>query len=164
MRKVFFSFHYKNDIFRANVVRNSWVRAGSPTAAGFEDRSMWEDAHTRNDRRLSRMIADALHGTSVTVVLIGEETCDRFWVEHEILRSFELRKGLLGVRIHGIRDLRTGRTSRKGPNPFEGLVGTDADGYEVALSDHVAVRDWVRDDGYANFSDWVEQAAQDAGR
>ena len=164
MRKVFFSFHYQNDIFRANVVRKSGVPAGSSWAAGFEDRSMWEEARTRNDRRLARMIADALHGTSVTVVLIGEETADRYWVGYEIVKSWELGKGILGIRIHGIRDMRTGRMSRAGPSPFDGLWVTDEDGTEVELSRHVRVYDWVGDCGRQNFADWVEQAAADAGR
>lgn len=164
MRKVFFSFHYQNDIFRANVVRNSGVRAGSSWAAGFEDRSMWEEAHTRSDRRLARMIADALHGTSVTVVLIGAQTADRFWVEHEITKSWERGSGLLGVRIHGIRCMRTGTQSRPGPNPFVGLRGRDIDGRVVQLSKVIDVHDWVRDDGYLHFADWVETAARQVGR
>ena len=35
-RRVFFSFHYKNDVWRANQVRNSWVTQGKE-AAGFID-------------------------------------------------------------------------------------------------------------------------------
>ena len=36
MRNVFFSFHYDNDVNRANVVRNSWVIRGNKDA-GFID-------------------------------------------------------------------------------------------------------------------------------
>lgn len=164
MRHVFFSFHYQNDIFRANVVRNAWVGWGGEEPAGYRDRSMWESARTRNDRRLEGLIAAALRGTSVTVVLIGEETADRYWVQHEIVESFELGKGLLGVRIHNIRDMRTGRGSLPGPDPFEGIVVEDDEGDEFDLSELVNVYDWVDDDGYNNFADWVEDAARDAGR
>jgi hypothetical protein len=40
-RRVFFSFHYERDIWRANVVRKSWVVAGSREAE-FIDASLWE--------------------------------------------------------------------------------------------------------------------------
>lgn len=164
MRNVFFSFYYANDIFRANVVRNSWVGKGGPEPAGFRDRSMWESARTRDKARLESMIDGALRGTSVTAVLIGAETASRFWVKHEIIASWEHGKGLLGVRIHGIRDKRTKMRSRRGPSPFKDLWVVDADGYDVELEDIVPTYDWVRDDGYANFADWVEEAAFDAGR
>ncbi|KKL85384.1 hypothetical protein LCGC14_1955320 [marine sediment metagenome] len=34
VRRVFFSFHYEGDIWRSNVVRNSWVTKDRETA-GF---------------------------------------------------------------------------------------------------------------------------------
>ena len=39
-RRVFFSFHYERDIWRANVVRNSWLTKDRE-AAGFFDASLW---------------------------------------------------------------------------------------------------------------------------
>lgn len=164
MRNVFFSFHYQNDIFRANVVRNAWIGAGGPEPAGYRDWSMWESARTRNDRRLAGMIADAMHGSSVAAVLIGEETAERDWILHEIEASWHLGKGLLGIYIHQVRDMRTGRGSPPGRNPFEGVYMEDAGGDEVHLAEVVDIYDWKDDDGFYNFGDWVEQAAQDAGR
>ena len=40
-RRVFFSFHYKNDINRSMTVRNSWVTQGKE-AAGFIDKADFE--------------------------------------------------------------------------------------------------------------------------
>lgn len=40
-RRAFFSFHYKNDVWRANQVRNSWVTQGKE-AAGFIDSAEFE--------------------------------------------------------------------------------------------------------------------------
>lgn len=164
MRHVFFSFHYQLDIFRANVVRNAWVSKGGSQPAGYKDRSMWESAQTRNDRRLARMIDAALHGTSVTVVLIGAETASRPWVDHEIIESWNRGNGLLGVYIHNIRDMRDQSTSWPGENPFQGIEVEDDDGEVVDLAELITLYDWVLDDGYSNFADWVEQAAQEAGR
>ncbi len=39
-RRIFFSFHYENDVWRANIVRNSWVTAD---AAGFVDAADFEE-------------------------------------------------------------------------------------------------------------------------
>ena len=41
-RKTFFSFHYKNDVWRANQVRNSWVTKDDKEAAGFTDAADFE--------------------------------------------------------------------------------------------------------------------------
>ena len=40
-RKVFFSFHYDEDINRSMTVRNSWVTQGKE-AAGFIDKAEFE--------------------------------------------------------------------------------------------------------------------------
>ncbi len=75
-RRVFFSFHYKFDIFRANQVRNANVVAG-PDVAGFFDHSEYQDAKAQGDEAIRRMILRHLDNTSVTVVLIGTYTAAR---------------------------------------------------------------------------------------
>jgi len=40
-RRVFFSFHYEKDIWRASQVRNSWVMKPDREAAGFWDAASW---------------------------------------------------------------------------------------------------------------------------
>lgn len=42
-RRVFFSFHYERDAWRAAQVRNSWVTKPDREAAGFWDAVAWED-------------------------------------------------------------------------------------------------------------------------
>src|SRR5213083_91904 len=64
-RRVFFSFHYKFDIFRANQVRNSNVVAG-PDEAGFFDHSEYEAAKKKGDEEIKRLIRAKLVGTTVT--------------------------------------------------------------------------------------------------
>lgn len=114
-RRVFFSFHYERDIWRANQVRNANVVAG-PDVAGFFDHSEYEDAKKKGDDAIARMILRHLGGTSVTVVLIGTETADRQWVQYEIAESIARKNGLLGVRIHHLKD-QNQETSPWGPAP-----------------------------------------------
>jgi hypothetical protein len=157
-RRVFFSFHYQRDIFRTNVVRNSWVTRGYGEAVPFYDNSLWEEAKRKGDAAIKRLIDRGLYGASVTCVLIGAETAERRYVQYEIEQSYG-DKGLLGVYINGIRDTKTGGTDSRGGNPFDSF---DVDGESLAR--YVPTYDWVRDDGYSNFHEWIEEAAVAAGR
>ena len=139
-RKVFFSFHYERDLWRVNVVRNSGIVEGV-AAAGFNDQSLWEETKKRGDAAIKKLIDGGLNGTSVTVVLIGAETASRKYVSYEIEKSVALRNGLLGVRIHNIKD-RNGRTDPAGPVP-DALAMTG-----------VPVYVWE----YGKLGEWVEQA------
>jgi hypothetical protein len=72
-RKVFFSFHYKNDVWRANQIRNSWVTKDNKEAAGFIDAADFEKVEKEGEDAIKRWISKQLDGTSVTVVLIGSD-------------------------------------------------------------------------------------------
>lgn len=147
-RRVFFSFHYERDVWRASVVRNSWVTKPDRESAGFFDAGMWEEAKKKGDAAIKKLIDDALIGTTVTAVLIGAETSTRPYVRYEIEKSVARGNGLLGIRIHNIKDT-AGKTDSWGPSPLPA-------GY--------AVHDWVNDNGYANLGTWVEAAAKQAGK
>ncbi|HDH91400.1 MAG TPA: TIR-like domain-containing protein, partial [Candidatus Aenigmarchaeota archaeon] len=85
-RKVFFSFYYERDVWRAMVVRNSWVTKPDREAAGFIDVAEFEKLKRQGDLAIKRWINSQLKGTSVTVVLIGAETFMRRWVRYEIVK------------------------------------------------------------------------------
>lgn len=118
-RRVFFSFHYQQDIWRANQVRNSWrfKNENSREAEGFFDGSIWENARRTNDESLKSLIRDGISNTSVTAVLIGSATSERRWVRYEIARSVIKGNGLLGVRIHRLKN-QEGYISTSGNDPF----------------------------------------------
>ena len=149
-RRTFFSFYYKRDIWRASIVRNSWLTQGRE-AAGFWDASLWEEARKKGDDAIRRMINNGLNGTSVTVVLIGAETSTRPWVKYEIQKSREQGNGLLGVYIDNIEDS-NGYTDSRGLNPLAGIGIT------------VPTYDYIYDSGYSNLGSWIESAARAAGR
>jgi hypothetical protein len=141
MRNVFFSFHYQRDIWRANVVRNSGAVIGE-SAAGFRDASLWEEAKKKGDSAIKNLIDEGLKGTTVTVVLIGAETANRAYVTYEIEKSIERKNGLLGLRIHNIKD-QNGRTDVMGSIPAKLIDG----GYPTYT--------WTDCD---DFAQWVETA------
>ena len=114
-RRVFFSFHFEKDVWRANQVRNANVVAG-PDVAGFFDHSEYEDAKKKGDEAVKRLINRHLENTSVTVVLIGTETASRPWVQYEVAQSIARKNGLLGIHIHHLKD-QNGQTTLRGPKP-----------------------------------------------
>lgn len=157
-RRVFFSFHYDRDIWRASQIRNSWVCKPSIEEAGFVDIASWEAIEREGDEAVERWINNQLYGTSVTVVLIGAETAGRKWVNYEIKKSCERDNGMLGVYIHNCKDQRQ-NTDYKGKNPFDDWKSGD-----VLLSQMFPTYDWIYDYGYNHLGDWIEAAAQKAGR
>jgi len=147
-RRVFFSFHFERDIWRAGQVRNSWVTKPDRETAGFWDAVAWEDVKKKDDETIKQWIRNQLNGTSVTVVLIGAETASRKFVQFEIQESWDRRNGLIGVYIHNLKDV-SQRTDIKGADPFTSMGWTNFKTY-----------DWMSDDGYNHLGEWVEEAAQ----
>jgi hypothetical protein len=145
-RRVFFSFHYQNDVWRANQIRNAHVVEGC-AAAGFQDASLWEEAKRKGDAAIKKLINDGLDGTTVTVVLIGSETAKRKYVGYEIDQSIARGNGLLGIYVHNLKD-QNGKTSSKGAVPAA-LAAAQAPVYE-----------WDQ----TKFGGWVETAAKKAGK
>ncbi len=160
-RNVYFSFHYQRDIFRVQVVRNSWVCYPTNRHAGYFDRGLWEEAKTKGAPAIRKLIDEGMAQTGVTVVLIGAETANRTWVDYEIRRSIELGKGLLGIRINNVRAMSSG-TDYAGNNPFT-KYGPYS-GSSVRTTYDVPVYDWVNDNGFNNLGTWVEAAALRANR
>jgi hypothetical protein len=153
-KRVFFSFHYEKDITRAQTVRNSWVTKADRASAGFFDASVREEAKRKGDAAIRALIKKGLNNTSVTAVLIGSETASRKWVRFEIAQSVDRGNGLIGIRVHKIKNLR-GTTSARGANPF--TLKWTKDGKPLDLSP-VPVYDWVAGNGYKNLGTWVANA------
>ncbi len=141
--RTFFSFYYDDDVWRASNVRNSG--ALNKDDVEFIDASLWEEAETKGDDAIKKLIDAALAKSTVTAVLIGANTASRRWVKYEINESIRLGKGLFGVHIYKIKD-RNGDESTQGANPLP-------DDYPVYL--------WVKDKGAENLGKWVD-AAYDA--
>lgn len=160
-RRVFFSFHYDRDVRRVVQVRNSWVVRPEGEAQPFFDKAEFEEAKNRAGG-IEKWIEDQLAGTSVTVILFGYETFDREWVRYEIKRSYELKKGILAIDIHSVKDPQKG-ADPQGKNPLD-CWEVVRDGRKIKLSSIYSTYDWVRDNGYTNLPAWIENAAKAAGR
>lgn len=135
-RSVYFSFHYQDVIdFRANVVRNSGKFRKSGDV--FRDSSIWEEAKEKQIIKIKSLINTELKGSSVTCILIGSETYSRRWVRYEIMKSFEMKKGQVGVGINWIKDKYSKTKFWRGGNPFNYLsLKVKADGKFIDLFEY----------------------------
>jgi len=69
-RKVFYSFHFDNDNWRAGQVRNIGTVEGDKPVNG----NKWEDVKNKSESTIKSWIDDNLKDKSCLVVLIGEKT------------------------------------------------------------------------------------------
>jgi len=180
-RRVYFSFHYQNDIQRLMQVRNHWVTKETRKAAGFFDGSLEEKAKTEGSIAVKRAINAGMVGSSVTCVVIGSETYQRHWVRYEILKSIEQGMGVFGVRVHQLKNL-SRQTAIKGPDPFDWLgyswndstgklkpvywdgrqwlTYTDADTVPTSAAKYL-VRDSFKLSRFFSVYDWVDDNGYD---
>jgi hypothetical protein len=153
-RRVFFSFHYERDAWRAGQVRNCNLLR-TEDEYGFIDSVDWESLKRQGDEAVKRWIDSQMKYTSVSVVLIGAETAERRWVRHEIVRSWNRGNGIVGVRIHNIKNHER-MTDAAGANPLDHFKLPDG----TLLSSVCKTCDWVLSDGRNNLGTWVEDAFQ----
>ena len=113
-RRVFYSFHYKPDVMRVSQIRNIGTIEGNRPATDND----WEKIKSGKDIAIKRWISAQMKGRSCTVVLVGENTANRKWINHEMVKSWDEGMGVVGIRIHGIKST-NGKVSRMGSNPFE---------------------------------------------
>lgn len=113
-RRCFYSFHYIPDNARASQVRNIGVVDGNRPATDND----WETVTKSGDAAIKKWITDQMKGRSCTVVLVGEKTANRKWINHEIVKSWDDGMGVVGIYIHGLKDL-DGHIATKGKNPFD---------------------------------------------
>jgi hypothetical protein len=112
-RSIFASFHYDNDHSRVQQVLNMGAIEGDSVVSPQK----WEQIKRSGDSAIERWIDAQMRGKSAVVVLVGYQTASRKWVMYEIRKAWEERRPLVGIRIHGLKNLAQ-LTSQAGPNPF----------------------------------------------
>lgn len=146
-RRVFFSFHYQRDIWRVNQIR-SIPNVTGVAAAGWADASLWEESKKKGDAVIKNLIDNGLVNTSVTVVFIGYKTAGRKFINYEIEKSIERGNGILGVKIHHLKNSKL-ETDPEGDVPAK-LTSAGAMIYKY--------------ENMAKLAEWIETAAKKAGK
>lgn len=154
-RKCFYSFHYVPDNARVSQVRNIGAIEGNRPATDND----WETITNQGDAAIKKWIANQMSGKSCTVVMVGSNTANRKWINHEIIESWNANKGVVGIHIHGLKNLQ-GEVSSKGVNPFNHVSFGDkklssvVKCYNPTGSDSKARYKWIAD----NIANAVEEA------
>lgn len=78
----------------------------------------WEEVKEKTDNKIKEWIDKQLNLRSCLVVLIGQKTANRKWINYEIKRAYELNKGIVGIYIHKLENS-SGIQDKKGNNPFD---------------------------------------------
>lgn len=154
-RRVFYSFYYKEDSWRAAQVRNMGVVEGNRPVSDND----WEEITGGGEEAIKRWINEQLEGKSCTIVLIGSNTAGRKWINYEIKKSWNDGKGVLGIYIHNLED-KDENHSIKGKNPFDKFtingkpLSSIVRAYDPPYYDSKKVYDYIKN----NLIDWVEEA------
>lgn len=155
VRHVFYSFHYKPDNARASQVRNIGAVQGNSPARDND----WETITKGGDKEIAKWIDGQFSGKSCAIILIGKETAGRKWINYEIKKAWNDKKGVLGIYVHNLKNL-DGDQTVKGANPFTGFnVGTKklssvVKAYDPPFQDSKKVYAHICD----NIESWIEEA------
>ena len=152
-RKVFYSFHFDNDVMRVQQIRNiGAIEGNTPVSA-----NNWETVKRSGENAVKKWIDDNMNYKDCVIVLVGSETANRRWVKYEICKAWNDNRGLFGIYIHNLKDPRTG-VCQKGPNPFDSIQLNNGQ----RLSSYIKCYDPISWDAYNDIARNIEQWVEDA--
>ncbi len=156
-RRVFFSFHFDNDFWRTQQVRN----IGAIEGQALYNANAWEEIKRKGEAAIERWIEDNMHGKSCVVVLVGAQTANRPWVIHEISKGWNDGKGVVAIGIDKLLGS-DGRPSSAGANPLSKVTFRNRQG---TLADIARLKTPAGGDSKAVYADiaanieaWIEEA------
>ncbi|AOD24964.1 molecular chaperone Tir (plasmid) [Rhodococcus sp. p52] len=132
-RSSFVSFHYQRDHWRVQQV----LRMGALDEQVELPAQDWEQVKRRGDKAVEEWIDKQMNYKQAVIVMIGAETASRKFVRYEIQRAWAIKKPLLGVCIHGLKNS-AGITDQPGANPFAQFGFSDS---SRTYADYVPVYD-----------------------
>ena len=160
-RRIFFSFQYNADAWRAAQVRNMGVVEGNAPVSDND----WEAVTRGGDAAIQRWIDSQMRGKSCAIILIGSQTAGRKWIMYEIKKAWEDGKGVAGIYIHNLQD-RYRNQSSMGRNPFadftfnNGVFSNAVKAYNPSYTRSTDVYAHIQN----NIADWAEEAIRIRGQ
>lgn len=152
-RQIFYSFHYDNDVFRVQQIRNiGTLENDEPVSAND-----WETVKRGGEASIKRWIDENLKYKSCLVVLIGTGTASRKWVKYEIEKAWNDGKAVLGIYIHNLKCPRNG-TCSQGVNPFESFTLKDGRKLSSVVKCYNPKSYDAYNDIKSNIEYWIEDA------
>lgn len=135
-RRVFISYQHNDREQARGFALLQWNRSVDFTFVG---RHLLTPVNSENESYIKRRVREEMDGTSVTVVLIGQNTKDSKWVRTEVEDSIARGNGVIGIKLKNQEDA---------PIP------------DYLRSKDIEVINW----NPSEFSDAVERCALVAGR
>jgi len=156
-RRVFTSFHYKPDNWRASQIRNMGKLEGNSVATT----NKWEEVTNGGSKAIEGWIDDNMSGKSCVVVFVGENTAGRKWINYEIEKAWNEGRGIFGIYVHNLKDS-NGNQSSQGNNPFDefSVNGKKLSSIVKCYNPPFATSTYVYDHIKENLEDWIEKAIE----
>ena len=158
-RRIFHSFRYSPDYWRVQTIRQIGAIEGQQLLSAND----WEAVKSKGEKAIQGWIDTQMVGRSCVVVLIGNATAGRRWVNYEMTKGWSDRKGVVGIHIHGLKDA-NGNQASKGANPLASATVTTRSGnkplssvaktYDPPYTTSQYVYDHIKE----NIEDWIEEA------
>jgi hypothetical protein len=154
-RRVFTSFHYVPDNWRANQIRNMGKIEGNSIVSS----NKWEEVTKGGDKAIEKWIDDNMSGKSCVIVFVGEKTAGRKWIKYEIKKAWDEGRGIFGINVHNLKDSE-GNQANKGRNPFEDFtiektaMSSIVKCYNPPYTTSTNVYDYIKE----YIEDWIEEA------
>lgn len=154
-RKVFTSFHYTPDNWRASQIRSMDKLECNSLASS----NNWKEVTESGNQAIKDWINNKMDGKACLIVFIGKNTAGRKWIQYEILKAWDDGLGVIGIYVHNLKDS-DGDLSIKGSNPFadfsvnEKKLSSVIKCYDPPFKTSSYVYDYIKD----NIEDWIEEA------
>ena len=155
--KTFLSYHHRLDAFRACQIRD----AGTIEPSDLASDRVWAAITHTGDTAIRCWIDEQMNNADCVIVLVGQITAGRRWIDYEIQKAWHEGRGLFGIHIHNLKNHYGSQTS-KGANPFADVA---IDGVPGALAGSVRCYDppyltsrEVFDYVCGNLPQWIERA------
>lgn len=152
-RPVFLSFCYKDDVSRVQQIRQMGrMIEGQPILNANE----FESIKRQGNKAIQNWIDEQLKYKQCLIVLIGENTANRPWVQYEIKKAHEKGMAMFGIYIHNLHGLIG--YSKKGEDPFKKVLGNSSDivCYNPQHIDYDGLRAY--NEIYNNIEKWIDTA------
>jgi len=156
-RRVFYSFHYIPDNWRASQVRQMGAIEGDAPVSDND----WEKVPKGGEAAIKKWINDQMAGRACVVVLAGTNTAGRKWIDYEIKKAWDDGKAVLAIHIHNLKNSQE-QQAAKGSNPLSSVtvgknnvaLSTIAKSYDPPFSTSTNVYSHIK----TNLATWVEDA------
>lgn len=130
-RSIFASFYYDGDADRVQQV----LKMGAIEGDSLVTAQAWESVKYKTDTAIENWIHTQMLRKNAVVVLVGSETASRHWVDYEIRKAWDDKRPMVGIRIHGLKNL-AGKPSSRGKNPFSNVTLKDGTCLDARIDLH----------------------------